>query len=90
MISLKPLHNDVAIRDLPHVFRRAQLIVAYAFEYGSIPLTPSKAFKRVFVNWAAEAFLRPFGRFQQRERYPARSIWQPSSHNQFTQGYSWL
>jgi len=52
MIRLKPLPDDVAILDQSHVFRGARLILAYVAEHGAIPLTPSKAFKRVFVNWA--------------------------------------
>ena len=57
MIRLKPLPDEVAILDQSHIFRGARLIVAYVAEHGPIPLTPSKAFKRIFVNWAAEAFI---------------------------------
>jgi hypothetical protein len=59
MIRLKPLPDDVAILDQSHVFRGARLILGYVAEHGAIPLTPSKAFKRIFVNWAAEAFVWP-------------------------------
>ena len=59
MIRLKPLPDDVAILDQSHVFRGARLILAYVTEHGPIPLTPSKAFKLIFVNWAAEAFVWP-------------------------------
>jgi len=59
MIRLKPLPDDVTILDQSHIFRGARLILAYVAEHGPIPLTPSKAFKRVFVNWAAEAFVWP-------------------------------
>ena len=59
MIRLKPLPDDVAILDQSHVFRGARLILGYVAEHGAIPLTPSKAFKRVFVNWAAETFVWP-------------------------------
>ena len=52
MIHLKPLPDDVAVLDQSHVFRGARLILAYVAEHGAIALTPSKAFKRVFVNWA--------------------------------------
>jgi hypothetical protein len=31
--------------------------LGYLTEHGPIQLTPSKAFKRVFVNWAADAFV---------------------------------
>ena len=50
MIRLKPLPDDVAVLDQSHVFRGARLILGYVAEHGAIPLTPSKAFKRVFVN----------------------------------------
>jgi hypothetical protein len=59
MIRLNPLPNEVAILDQSHVFRGARLILGYVAEHGPIPLTPSKAFKRMFVNWAAEAFVWP-------------------------------
>jgi hypothetical protein len=59
MIHLKPLPDDVTILDQSHVFRGARLILGYVAEHGPIPLTPSKAFKRIFVNWAAEAFVWP-------------------------------
>ena len=38
------------------LLRAAQLTLQYTQDHGSIPLTPSKAFKRVFVDWAAEHF----------------------------------
>ncbi|MEY4779242.1 MAG: hypothetical protein RLZZ607_555 [Pseudomonadota bacterium] len=63
MIRLKPLPDDVAILDQSHVFRGARLILGYVAEHGAIPLTPSKAFKRIFVNWAAEAFVGRIGRW---------------------------
>ena len=50
MIRLKPLPDDVAILDQSHIFRGARSILGYVAEHGAIPLTPSKAFKRVFVN----------------------------------------
>jgi hypothetical protein len=59
MIKLKPASSNADLLDQSHLFRGARLILAYAEEQGSIPLTPSKAFKRVFVNWAAEAFVWP-------------------------------
>ena len=59
MIKLKPASSNVDLLDQSHIFRGARLILAYADEQGAIPLTPSKAFKRVFVNWAAEAFVWP-------------------------------
>jgi hypothetical protein len=59
MIHLKPIPADLSVLDQSHVFRGARLILGYVVENGPIPLTPSKAFKRVFVNWAAEAFVWP-------------------------------
>ena len=59
MIQLKPIPTDLRVLDQSHLFRGARLILGYVAEHGPIPLTPSKAFKRVFVNWAAEAFVWP-------------------------------
>lgn len=59
MIRLKPIPADLSVLDQSHIFRGARLILAYADEQGPISLTPSKAFRRVFVNWAAEAFVWP-------------------------------
>jgi hypothetical protein len=59
MIHLKPIPADLSVLDQSHLFRGARLILGYVVEHGPIPLTPSKAFKRVFVNWAAEAFVWP-------------------------------
>lgn len=59
MIRLKPIPTDLTVLDQSHLFRGARLILGYIVEHGPIPLTPSKAFKRVFVNWAAEAFVWP-------------------------------
>lgn len=38
------------------MFRAAQKTLAYVAEHGEIGLTATKAFKRTFVHWAAEAF----------------------------------
>jgi hypothetical protein len=59
MIKLKRGSSNVDLLDQSHLFRGARLILVYANEQGPIPLTPSKAFKRVFVNWAAEALVWP-------------------------------
>jgi hypothetical protein len=59
MIHLKPIPADLGVLDQSHLFRGARLILGYVAEHGPLPLTPSKAFKRVFVNWAAEAFVWP-------------------------------
>lgn len=60
MIRLKPIPTELRVLDQSHLFRGARLILGYVVEHGPIPLTPSKAFKRVFVNWAAEAFAWPY------------------------------
>ena len=48
-------HNSAVLAHAP-LLRAAQLTMQYTQDLGSIPLTPSKAFKRVFVHWAAEHF----------------------------------
>ena len=47
--------DDVALVHSPMV-RAITKIFAFIDEHGAIPLTPQKAFKRAFVNWAAEQF----------------------------------
>ena len=47
--------DDPALTHAPMV-RAMEKTLAYIAEHGGIPLTPSKAFKRVFVHWAADAF----------------------------------
>ena len=47
--------NDPVLVHSP-LLRAAILTLQYTVDHGSIPLTPSKAFKRVFVHWAAEHF----------------------------------
>jgi hypothetical protein len=47
--------DDPALIHSPMV-RAITKMFAYIDEYGAIPLTPQKAFKRAFVNWAAEHF----------------------------------
>ena len=56
MIEFSVLANDNAVMAHSPLLRAAQLTLQYAQDNGSIPLTPSKAFKRVFVHWAAEHF----------------------------------
>jgi hypothetical protein len=56
MIDFRVLpHNSAVLAHAP-LLRAAQLTLQYTQDHGSIPLTPSKAFKRVFVHWAAEHF----------------------------------
>ena len=59
MIYPKPQTDDLTTPDQSHVFPAARLILASLAEQGAIPLTPSKAFKRIFVIWAAEALVWP-------------------------------
>ena len=47
--------DDPALIHSPMV-RAITKIFAFIDEHGAIPLTPQKAFKRAFVNWAAERF----------------------------------
>ena len=56
MIEFRVLPNDNAVMAHSPLLRAAQLTLQYTQDHGSIPLTPSKAFKRVFVHWAAEHF----------------------------------
>ena len=56
MIEFRQLPNDNAVMKHSPLLRAAQLTLQYTQDHGSIPLTPSKAFKRVFVHWAAEHF----------------------------------
>lgn len=56
MIEFRVLPNDNAVMAHSPLLRAALLILQYTQDHGSIPLTPSKAFKRVFVHWAAEHF----------------------------------
>jgi hypothetical protein len=59
MIDFRVLPNDTAVIAHSPLLRAAQLTLQYTQENRSIPLTPSKAFKRVFVHWAAEHFEWP-------------------------------
>lgn len=56
MIEFRALADDHP--DLAHspLLRAALLTLQYAREHGSIGLTQTKAFKRVFVHWAVEHF----------------------------------
>jgi hypothetical protein len=56
MIEFRVQPNDNAVMAHSPLLRAAQLTLQYTQDHGSIPLTPSKAFKRVFVHWAAEHF----------------------------------
>jgi hypothetical protein len=56
MMEFRILPNDSALMAHSPLLRAALLTLQYTQDNGSIPLTPSKAFKRVFVHWAAEHF----------------------------------
>ena len=56
MIEFRVLPNDNAVMAHSPLLRAAQLTLQYTQDHGSIPLTPSKAFKRVFVHLAAKHF----------------------------------
>ncbi len=59
MIQFRSLNDDhPALAHSPMV-RAVIRTFDYIAEHGSIPLTPSKAFKRVFVHWAAREFEWP-------------------------------
>lgn len=59
MIQLLNLgDNNPAIQSSPMI-NAAEKLIAYLIEHEEIGLTPSKAFKRNFVNWAAKSFEWP-------------------------------
>ena len=56
MIAFREIDDaDPALPNSPMV-RGIEKTFAWMGEHGGIPLTPSKAFKRVFVHWAAAEF----------------------------------
>jgi len=56
MIELRKLDDaDPALAHSP-IVRGLEKTFAWMGEHGDIPLTPSKAFRRVFVHWAAAEF----------------------------------
>ena len=59
MNEFRDLSDDNPVLAHSPILRAAQLTLQYAQEHGSIGLTPNKAFKRVFVHWAAEHFEWP-------------------------------
>src|SRR5690606_31097665 len=59
MISFREVDDaNPALAHSPMV-RALEKTFAYIGEHGGIPLTPSKAFKRAFVHWAAAEFEWP-------------------------------
>ena len=69
MIEFRPLPDDHP--DLAHspMLRAALLTLQYAQDHGSIGLTKTKAFKRVFVHWAVEHFAWPGKSAEEMFRY---------------------
>lgn len=60
MIPCKPISDDNPALEHSLVLRAALLTFGYIEANGPIGLTPSKALKRYFVEWAAEAFAWPY------------------------------
>lgn len=69
MIEFRTLADDHP--DLAHspLLRGALLTLQYAQKHGSIGLTKTKAFKRVFVHWAVEHFDWPGRSAEEMFRY---------------------
>lgn len=69
MIEFRPLADDHP--DLAHspLLRGALLTLQYVQQHGSIGLTQTKAFKRVFVHWAVENFDWPGKSAEEMFRY---------------------
>lgn len=59
MIEFQKLPDDDPNLDHSPLLRAARLTLQYAQDHGSIGLTKTGAFKRVFVHWAAEHFEWP-------------------------------
>ena len=59
MIPFKPITGDEPALEHSPLLKAALLTLRYIQENGPIGLTPSKALKRYFVQWAAEAFNWP-------------------------------
>jgi len=56
MIDLRPLKDDDPALAHSPMLRGVERTAGWIEANGGIPLTPSKAFKRVFVQWAAAEF----------------------------------
>lgn len=59
MIIFRPVADDEPALAHSPLLRAARLTIDYMVANGPIGLTPSKALKRYFVQWAAEAFAWP-------------------------------
>jgi hypothetical protein len=69
MIALQTLPDHAPELDLCPLLRAAQITLQYAEEHGGIELTPTKAFKRVFVHWAVEHIHWPGMGYEELFRY---------------------
>lgn len=69
MIEFRTLTDDHPDLALSPLLRGALLTLQYAQEHGSIGLTKTKAFKRVFVHWAVEHFNWPGQSAEEMFRY---------------------
>ena len=69
MIEFRTLADDHPDLALSPLLRGALLTLQYAQEHGSIGLTKTKAFKRVFVHWAVENFDWPGKSSEEMFRY---------------------
>lgn len=69
MISFRALPHDAPELDLCPLLKAAQMTLQYAIEQDGIELTKTKAFKRVFVHWAAEHFRWPGMGYEELFRY---------------------
>lgn len=59
MIEFRTVADDEPALNFSPLLRGVQKTFAYVQDHGSIGLTPSKAFKRNFVHWAAAEFNWP-------------------------------
>lgn len=69
MIEFRPLPDDHPDLAQSPMLQAAVLTLRYAQEHGSIGLTKTKAFKRVFINWAVEHFGWPGKSAEEMFRY---------------------
>ena len=69
MIKFRTLTDDDPDLQYSPLLRAALVTMAYAQEHGAIPLTQTKAFKRVFVHWAVEQINWPNHSLHEMLRY---------------------
>ena len=92
MIEFRQLPDDHPDLASSPLLRAALLTLRYAQEHNGIGLTPNKAFKRVFVHWAAEHFdcviqlgsLRIMVAYSSRVKSGRRSLFSPLFTNRGT------